>query len=356
MPLYRYTVIVILSGITVLPVKSQNDSIDYLYAVTDTLDDDIILFDKDDPLEITLAFDITQYRKNRQKNEYLDAILTYHISATDSVIRELKVRPRGISRRSICNFPPLLLNFRKQNSPGEEFSSINKIKMVTHCIAGGDEYLLKEFLVYKLYNILTDYSFRVRILRVTYINTHKKSKPIQQFAFVIEPDKTLIERVNSGEEATSYMTQKHIRPEVMDRMAIFNYMTGNTDWSVPIRHNVLVLTGDNPYVLGSGVVVPYDFDYAGFVNTHYAVPTEGLGLKSVIERRYLGVCRSEEIFSDALKEFSEKKEEFYKTINEFPYINAKSKKKMIGYLETFYKGFNKRNTIVNIFRGECIDF
>ncbi len=27
----------------------------------------------------------------------------------------------------------------------------------------------------------------------------------------------------------------------MDRMAIFNYMIGNTDWSVPIRHNTLTI-------------------------------------------------------------------------------------------------------------------
>ncbi len=348
--------LILLTVITILPVRSQNDSIDYQYAVTDTLNDDVILFDNDNLLEITLEFDITHYRRKRHKDEYLDAILIYHLSTTDSVVKELKVKPRGISRRSICNFPPLMLNFRKSDTTGKEFSSIDKIKMVTHCLAGGEEYILKEFLVYKLFNILTDYSYRVRLLRVTYINTFKKSKPIHQFAYLIEPDKTLIKRLKSGDKTTAYMTQKHIKPEVMDRMAIFNYMIGNTDWSVPVRHNVLVLTGNYPLVIGSGVVIPYDFDYAGLVNTHYAVPFEGLGLKSVRERRYLGVCRSEKIFTDALREFSENKEKLYETINKFPYLKTKSKKEMIRYLDSFYKKFDKHNTIVGLLSRDCIDF
>ena len=30
---------------------------------------------------------------------------------------------------------------------------------------------------------------------------------------------------------------------MLDRVAIFNYMIGNTDWSVPIKHNVILLSG-----------------------------------------------------------------------------------------------------------------
>jgi len=348
--------LIVITGITTVPAKSQNDTIDYRFAVSDTINDDIILFDKDDPLEITLKFDITHYRRKRHEDEYLDAMLTYHLSPDDSIVKELKVRPRGISRRSICSFPPLMLNFRKSDTTGKELGNIDKIKMVTHCMSGGKEYVLKEYLVYKLLNILTDYSYRVRLLRVTYIDTYKDRKPIHEFAYLIEPDETLIKRLNSGDETTAYMTQKHIKPEIMDRMAIFNYMIGNTDWSVPVRHNVLVLTGNNPSVIGSGVAIPYDFDYAGLVNTHYAVPFEGLGLKTVLERRYMGVCRSEEVFAEALREFNEKKEEFNVTINEFPYLKQKTKKEMLRYLDSFFMGFDKRNTIVSLISRDCIDF
>jgi len=350
-------ILIILSGITVLKTFGQIDSINYDYAVSDTLEEDIKLFDSDELLEISLKFDITTYRRKKNDQEYLDATLIYHLSPNDSIVKALRVRPRGIMRLSVCDFPPLMLNFHKEDSTGKEFSRVDKIKMVTHCSAGGEEYLLKEFLAYKLYNVLTDYSFRARLLRVNYINTAKASKPIREFAFVIEPEEILGKRLGAVEVKSPNITQKHIRPEIMDRLAIFNYMIGNTDWTVPVFHNnVLVMSQAKFQGSESGIAIAYDFDYAGLVNTNYAVPADALGLKSVLERRYLGMCRSEETFINALKEFSDKKEELYKVINDFQYLNPKVKKQMITYLEGFYSGFDKRNSIVFKLRSECLNF
>ena len=352
------SIIVLLSGIPALLSFSQIDSVNYRYAVSDTLQEHISLFESDELLEISLKFDITRYRKKRDDTEYLPAVLIYHTSPADSIVRQLKVKPRGITRLSICDFPPLMLNFQKQDSVEGEFSRVDKIKMVTHCTAGGEDYLLKEFLTYKLYNVLTDYSLKVRLLRVNYINTSKKSRPVSEFAFVIEPEETLSKRLNAVEVKTVMnISQKEIRPEVMDRIAIFNYMIGNTDWTVPIFHNnVLVMSQGNLQGLASGIAVPYDFDYSGLVNTNYAVPSDLLQLKSVRDRRYLGICRSEETFIKALKEFADKKEDFYKVINEFQYLNPKIKNQMISYLEGFYNYFDKRNSIVSILQSECINF
>ena len=346
----------LLSGISILNAFGQLDSLNMKYAVADTVRDDIILFDSDELLEISLKFDITHYRRKKDESEYFDATLVYHTSPSDSIVKTLKVRPRGIARLAICDFPPIMLNFKKQDSVGGEFSKIDKLKMVTHCSAGGEEYLLKEFLLYKMYNVFTEYSFRVRLVRVNYINTFKESKPIKEFAFLIEPVKSLEKRTNSIEIDSAHVTQKHIRRPVMDRMAIFNYMIGNTDWSVPIRHNTLTIAQGQYGGLESGIIIPYDFDYSGLVNTDYAIPFEGLGLESVRERKYLGVCRSEQEFNEALKEFSDKKEEIYKVINEFPYLNAKSKKEMIVYLDGFYKSFDKRNSIVYLLLKDCLEF
>ena len=353
-----FAIIVILSGISTLPSFSQVDSVNYQYAISDTLEENIKLFESDELLEISLKFDITQYRRKKNDNEYLPAVLIYHTSPTDSIVKTLRVKSRGITRLSICSFPPLMLNFHKQDSVEGEFSRVDKIKMVTHCSAGGEDCLLKEFLAYKLYNVLTDYSFRVRLLRVNYINTFKKSKPIREFAFVIEPKETLGKRLNAVEVKTMMnITQKNIKPEVMDRMAIFNYMIGNTDWTVPIFHNnVVVMSQANLQGLESGIAVAYDFDYSGLVNTSYAVPPDELGLNSVRDRRYLGICRSEENFINALKEFADKKEDFYKVINEFQYLNPKIKKQMISYLEGFFSDFDKRNSIVYNLLDECISF
>jgi hypothetical protein len=153
------------------------------------------------------------------------------------------------------------------------------------------------------------------------------------------------------------ITQKQIRPEVMDRMAIFQYMIGNTDWTVPIFHNnVLILSQSYPHGQEQGIAVAYDFDYSGLVNAGYAVPADQYKLNSVRERRYIGICRSEETFINALKEFADKKEDFYRVINEFQYLSPPQKKQMISYLEGFYKGFDKRNSIVKTLINECLDF
>ncbi len=142
----------------------------------------------------------------------------------------------------------------------------------------------------------------------------------------------------------------------MDRMAIFNYMIGNTDWSVPNQHNCKVLSDPNSARQNLGLIVPYDFDYSGFVNASYAVPVEALGIESVRQRIYQGVCRDEATFMNALQEFTAKKEAFYTVIREFQYLDERSKKDMVRFLDEFFSMFDKRNSILYSLKNECKDF
>jgi hypothetical protein len=123
-----------------------------------------------------------------------------------------------------------------------------------------------------------------------------------------------------------------------------------------VKHNIVVLSQGGSDRPNLGVILPFDFDYAGLVNADYAVPYEGLGLASVRDRKYLGICREKEVFIKELKEFLEKKEEFYKVINEFPYLKEKSKKEMINYLDGFFYELNKPDIISFKLLRECIDF
>ena len=344
---------IILSVFIAVPAFGQNDTIVNPYAASDTLLQDFGLFGKDDVLELSLRFDITHYTRNKSKDEYLDALLTYHINKNDSINKEIKLKSRGEFRNKYCQFPPISLNFKKTEFSKPDLNKIETIKLVTHCEYGNEDYLFREYLIYKLYNVLTENSFRVRLIKINYINTYKKSKPISSYAFLIEPLNLLSERTNTTPVNMANLNQKNILPEMMNRVAIFNYMIGNTDWSVPGQHNCKILTRkemDRPEL---GSIVPYDFDYSGLVNAYYAIPYEPLGLKNVRERRYLGVCRSEEVFINALKEFTSKKEEFYRIINEFPLVTAKSKKDMISFLDTFYRGIDNHNSIVSDMHSEC---
>jgi len=314
------------------------------------------LFVSDELLEITLRFDITTFKRKRPDTEYLDAVISYQSDTQDTIFQNIKIRARGEFRRTFCDFPPVHLNFRLKDTTSSEFSGIDKLKLVPSCKPGYEDYVLREYLVYKLYNVLTDYSLRVRLLRINYINTAKPdSKPLTQFGFVIEPVSVFEKRTGSTEVKTK-VSQRMVREEMMNRVAIFNYMIGNTDWSVPAMHNVIIFSQPHTGPKDLGTIIPFDFDFSGIVNAEYAHPFESLPIKSIRERLYLGLCRSEESFKKSLSEFLEKKEEFYKVINSFPYLREKSKKDMIMYLESFFRDFNRKNTIINKLMNDCKKF
>ena len=312
------------------------------------------VFDSDEILEISLRFDIRHFKRTKFKSLYQHAAMTY-ISDGDSVTRKIKLRSRGKFRREYCNFPPIRLNLKKNEFPDDIFEGVDKIKMVTHCESGNRDHILKEYLAYKLYNIISDFSFRVRLVKVTYIDTRKPDKPFEEYAFLIEPTEFLTERTNTLEIETTGLSQKSMKQEILDRMAVFNYMIGNYDWIVPKLQNLVILS--QPFSENShlGIPVPYDFDYSGIVNADYAVPPDNAPVSSVRERLFLGLCRSEEKFEKVTDYFLGKKDAFYKVIEEFPYLGERPKSDMINYLNTFYEDFDQRNTIVRKLLNECLD-
>ncbi len=352
-----FPVLLFITLFFVQPVFCQIDSLRATYAVKDTQNVKVSLFDTDELFNISLKFDITRYKRARSDTMYLDAVLTYYINDKDSVVKNINVRARGnIRRTAICDFPPLMLNFKMKDPAGKEFAGINKLKIVPYCKIGYEQYVLKEYLIYKLYNVLTDYSLRVRLFKITYLSSVKEKKPLTQFGFAIEPVSLFEKRTRTKELSYSNVTQRNIRSEMLDRAAIFNFMVGNTDWSVPIKHNVLLLTEAKNSPANDILIVPYDFDYSGLVGTDYAVPFESLPIKTVQERLYMAVCRSETEFANALTEFQEKKDEFYKVINTFPYISESSRKSMTRYIDGFYFYMDKRNNLIKKLSSDCIWF
>lgn len=311
------------------------------------------LFDSEDVLEISLEFDITEFRKKRDDVNYMDATLTYN-NQGEVITENLKLRARGKFRLKQCDMPPILLNFN--DSSGGLFNGMDKIKMVTVCSAGNPEYLLKEYTVYKLYNIMTPESYRVRLLRVNYINSVQGSKPLTEYAFIMEPDEVLAKRIGGIEVKTTNLTQKNVIPALMDRTAIFNYMIGNTDWSVPIDHNIKLYAMPASREPHLAVCIPYDFDFSGLVDTHYSSPFPSLGLSTVRERMYLGMCRDRKTFAKALEEFSQKEQDFYRIINQSTWLDERSKNEMTYYLNTFFMELENPEEMVKTILRECLKF
>lgn len=317
------------------------------------------LFEDEEILNITLRFDLQTYFRSKPQKEYLKANMTIHLSETDSVNRDIRLRTRGIFRNQYCMFPPIELNFKKIDFGYSDLNNISKLKMVVQCASGKDkeDYILREYLAYKLFSVMTDTSLRVRLVSVTYIDTERKRKPMKQYAFFIEPVDMLVERTNCIQLKTKTLNQKHIVPSVMDRMAIFNYMIGNYDWSVPGPHNVILTKSLNIDPQGLGIAIPYDFDWSGLVNPTYAVPAENVGTENVRVRYFQGVCRDKKVFDKQLVYFLELKPQFYNVINEFTYIDQRVKKDITGYLDGFFDQVSgRRDLILSSLMNSCKNF
>jgi hypothetical protein len=349
---YKYSFEFLLISILVL----RSNIIPAQTSVPDSSLKNFRLFEDNNVVDITLRFDLSTYFRTKPKDEYLKANITFNLNKEDSISKNIRLKTRGVFRNQYCSFPPIELNFKKTDFGYSDLNRISKLKLVVPCSSGKDkeEYILREYLTYKLFNVLTDTSFRVRLLTVKYIDTQKKRKPFKQFGFFIEPVEMITSRTNSNRVKSMTLTQKSIVPAIMDRLAIFNYMIGNYDWSVPGQHNILVLNfpGIDPF--GRGIAIPYDFDWTGVVNAAYAIPAEIVGTKDVRERIFTGVCRRKEVFQADLELFLRKKQEFYKVINDFPYINQRSKKDITGYLDEFFDQLEgKRDLILYIFMNSC---
>ena len=121
----------------------------------------------------------------------------------------------------------------------------------------------------------------------------------------------------------------------MTRVAIFEYMIGNTDWSVPANHNIKIVHTDSDS-MSKPYVVPYDFDFSGLVNTNYSVPDERLPITDVKQRVYRGFLRSESEINKVLDVFKKQKDSIYAIVNNCNLLWPASKKNMLGYLDEFF--------------------
>jgi hypothetical protein len=321
----------------------------------------ISLFDSDDILEISIQFDFTGFARKLKKEESFDGVMVIRPGENDSIDKKIKIKYRGEFRYENCSFPPMRINFKKPVNAYSDTGKIKKLKLVTRCGSATiyDDYALREYLVYKLYNVLTDTSYRVRLLRITVLDTRKNRKPITQYGYFIEPIDILAGRINATVVNSPNLNQIHIVPEVMDRVAIFNYMIANWDWSVPGQHNINVLKSLDFSGPDLGLAVPFDFDLCGVVNANYSIPAEVTGLRSARDRKFIGICRDKEVFKTDLLNFLNKKKKLYAVVNDFQYLSQKSRDDIISFLDQFFSQLEKPknfNNLIDNFSYNCKQF
>lgn len=308
----------------------------------------------EEPEIVLIEFNFQEFFKNKHTDEQIPARLSVYDEDSLLNIREIKLQPRGNFRRNHCSFPPLKLDFKMSDSNTVFLKDVNKIKLVTHCRQSGkyEQYVLKEYLCYKIYNFLTDLSFRVHLLEIEYIDTGGKYEPFTKFGFLIESEEGLIKRLDVYPAKQWNISKKEIDLFNFHLMSVFQFMIGNNDWIISALHNIRLYQQKD--IAGNNLVaVPYDFDYSGMVNAQYAIPDESLGIKTVRQRLYHGYCIPENDFIPVFSQFLVKKDGIFDIINNFRFLDKRHKTEMLKYTNDFYRIIEEPKLVKKSILDDC---
>lgn len=311
------------------------------------------LFDSDQPLKLALEADLSVLQNDISDDpEYITGRLIEYLPANKISLFEVKVKPRGKTRRvtGLCEFPPLKINFKKQQIANTTFDGNDKVKLVLQCREDENfnNYVFEEYLVYKTYNLITDESFRVRLITLTVKDTGYNLPDITLDGFMIEDDETFAKRTGTKVYDKVVYHQDSCEAVSTDRMAMFQYMIGNTDWYVNTRHNISIFQRKES---GTLITVPFDFDFAGVINTVYASTSKEIPITKVTDRYYKGSCRDPQSLAETVNLFNEKRDQIFKLYEDFTAVPEYVAKKGLKYYTKFYKIINDSEQVQTSLSG-----
>ena len=311
------------------------------------------LFSETTPLTFLLAGDLHALRGDRGTNrKEHPAVLRYASGGDDTVSLPVKLRTRGIFRLKMCGFPPIRLDLPPHKTKDTPFAGEDRLKLVTHCQSdrGSEHNLLKEYALYRAFNAVTDSSFRVRLAHITYVDSARHDT-LTRYGFLIESDVTLGRRMDAQPLNVDNLYDPVMDPSYMTLVAVFQYLIGNTDWSVWKRHNIAIFQrqGDSKPLFA----VPYDFDFSGAVNASYASPAAQLNIKSVRQRMYRGFCQPDSILMGALARFRNAKDSIYAAVRAVPDLPERDAKGILDYFDQFYQVLDNPGLVKREFARAC---
>jgi hypothetical protein len=298
------------------------------------------LFDATEPLALTLSAEFGAVAKGRDTTKKLDypGTLSYVAPSGDTVTLTVKLQTRGHFRLRTCQYPPLKVEFDRDQAAHTIFAHQKSFKLVVQCRSGRsyENYLLEESLIYRTYNLLTDMSFRARLARVTYVDATGRHEPETRYAFFLEDDDRMARRNRTEVFKALGTYQSDADPMQMGLVAVFQYLIGNTDWSVAGLHNIVVIR-DSTGIL---YPVPYDFDWSGVIASPYAFPDSRLGISTVRDRLFRGECPTVEGLAPLLARFNAQKDAIYALYRDQAGLEPKRVKQTLDYYDEFYRTIN----------------
>lgn len=323
------------------------------------LGDEYPLFSSDETLELVLEAPMRTLIRTAKKNPVLDGQIRYIESDGSDVTIGLTITTRGHSRLEYCSFPPLAVSLNRKQTASTLFAGQRKLKIVSHCRKGSKyrRYFHQEYGIYRAYNLLSDYSFRVRMLNVTFRDSEQKRRDEVVPAFFIESDREVAERMHMSTISTKVIAPSQFDVIQTNIYELFQYMIGNTDWAIKkgpgtedCCHNGKVIGAPGTDV--NWVVLPYDFDQSGIINTDYALPALGFGIRNVRQRLYRGRCRHNEQLVETIALFNEKRSELEAALIP-PELSKGSQKAALKYLKVFFETIDDPEKLSKKLIGVC---
>jgi hypothetical protein len=294
-----------------------------------------LLYKDQTPLSIKLNYSNKEVNAKTDDSAYIKTNMEFlHEEKWSSI--ELRIRARGNFRRSECYFPPIKMKIKKDQYKETLFDGNKSMKLVLPCKLEpeNNDNILQEFIAYKIYEQISPYHFKTRRVDIDFNEIRgKKTKNFKLKGFLIEDDKRVAKR-HEGK-----VFERYIHPMTMQHLtsvqnAFFQYLLGNTDFSVAYQHNGKLL-----YVDKKIIPLPYDFDMTGWVNPSYATVNSTLGISSVQDRVYRGFKRDQEYFDQVREQFIDKKSQLMQIVSSFEneFSNPKEYENMFNFMEDFFE-------------------
>ncbi|MCB0657472.1 MAG: hypothetical protein KDC57_15105 [Saprospiraceae bacterium] len=243
---------------------------------------------------------------------------------------------RGKYRRRICSFPPIKLDLDKDGLEDLGLKKHDEYKLVTHCSDHPEQetYVRKEFLAYKIQQILLPYAYEVHYLTAVYRDSTGNIIATGP-AILIENDKDLEDRLDL-KEMNAYDNGIPVDSSAIQANALFQMLIANDDYDVLAGRNCkLFASPDFTYP------VSYDFDFSGFVNADYARVNPNVVMHRLQDHLYLGPSFNEKDWKKLTATWLAKQEQIEQLLDDETILPKRESNALRRYVKDFMRELKK---------------
>lgn len=317
------------------------------------------LFASTAPLELTMTLNVRRIINDRDttkrgEHPLRPVTITYTDSAGSQVTVAGQVRVRGIWRLHHCQFPPLRLRLTKEAADKTIFDRERRPKIVPHCRNTDEyeQYVLHEYAIYRMHALVTPIALKSRLARITYVDSATAKPAATRAAILLEDEDNLAERLGGEVLEIKGVPAHQLEPYDTFVMSLFQFMIGNTDWSVPGLHNITLIKADSA-LFPRHYGLAYDWDFTGLIRTRYSAPDQRLRIRNVRDRLYRGVCPTDADLARAVATFNERRAAILAVYDEVPGLDPRIARDGKAYIEEFFQIINDPRRLRRDVVSEC---